>query len=94
MDPQVVVDIGRETVQTVLLLGAPVLVVAAVVGIVVGLLQAVTQIHDPTVLFVARLLAVVVVLGFCLPWLVEHYTQYSREAWQQIPETIFSRDRS
>ncbi len=91
MDPQSVVDISREALQAVLLLSAPVLIVAAIVGIVIGLLQAVTQIHDPTVLFVARLVTVMVVLGVCMPWLVEHYTQYSRDTWQQIPQTVFAR---
>lgn len=92
MDPQSVVDISREGLQAVLVLSAPVMIVAAVIGIVVGLMQAVTQIHDPTVLFVARLVAVMVVLGLCTPWLVEHYTQYSRETWQQIPQTVFARE--
>ena len=91
MDPQTVIDIGRQGVFTILLLGAPVLVVAAVVGIVVGLFQAVTQIHDQTILFVARIIAVGVVLAFSLPWLVEHYTQYSRETWEQIPRSITAR---
>ncbi len=88
MDPQTVIDIGRHAVQTVLVLGAPVLVVAALVGVLVGLLQAVTQINDQTVLFVARMIAVVIVLSICLPWLVEHYTGYSRELFQQIPQNV------
>lgn len=88
MDPQIAVDIGRHAVHTVLVLAAPVLVVAALVGVLTGLLQAVTQINDQTILFVARMIAVVVVLSVCMPWLVEHYTSYSREIFQQIPHII------
>lgn len=88
MDPQIAIDTGRQAVHTVLLLGAPVLIVAAAVGIVIGILQAVTQIHDPAILFVSRLVAVVVVLSICLPWLVEQYTGYSREVIRQIPENV------
>ncbi len=89
MDPQFAIDIARQSVHTVLLLSAPVLGVALLVGLIVGLLQAMTQIHDQTVLFVARLVAAVIVISICLPWFMEHYTGFSRELIQQIPETVF-----
>ena len=89
MDPQVVIDLSRQALATVLMLAAPVLVVGIVVGIVIGILQAMTQIHDQTVMFVTRLVAAVIVIGICLPWFVEHYSGFSRDLIQQIPETIF-----
>jgi flagellar biosynthetic protein FliQ len=88
MDPQTVIDLGRQAVLTVVVLGAPVLFVAALVGIVVGFLQAITQIHDPAILFVARLIAVLAVLAIGLPWLAEHCAGYSREVFEHIPVTL------
>lgn len=89
MDPQVAIDVARQSVHLILLLGAPVLIVAAAVGVVVGVMQAMTQIHDQTVMFVAKLVAAAVVIGICMPWFVEHYVGFSRDLIQQIPNTVF-----
>lgn len=88
MDPQTTIDIGRQAVQAVLVFSAPVLIVAAVVGIIVGVLQALTQVQDQTILFVAKLIATVAVITLCIPWFLEHMTDYSRDLIQQIPATI------
>jgi len=91
MDPQIAIEIARQSVYLVLLLAAPVLIVGVAVGIVVGVLQAVTQIHDQTLMFVTKLVAAVVVIGICAPWFVEHYSSFSRDLIQQIPETLFDK---
>ena len=88
MDPQVVIDLSRQALATVLMLAAPVLVVGIVIGIVIGILQAMTQIHDQTVMFVIRLVAAVVVISICLPWMIEHYSSFSRELIQSVPQNI------
>ena len=90
MDPQVVIDVSRQTMNTVLMLSAPVLVVGIVVGIFIGILQAMTQIQDQTVMFVVRLVTAVVVISICLPWMIEHYTTYCREMIQGVPYTVFN----
>lgn len=94
MDPQIAIEIARQSVFLVLLLAAPVLIVGVVVGIVVGVLQAMTQIHDQTVMFVTKLVAAVIVIGICMPWFVEHYSGFSQDLIQQIPETIFEGSRT
>lgn len=88
MDPQVAIDVARHSIHTVLLLCAPVLIVGVIVGVVVGVVQAMTQIQDQTVMFVAKLVATVLVLSICMPWLLEHYVGYSRDLIQQIPTNI------
>lgn len=87
MDANTAIDVGREAVGAVLVLSAPVLIVAAVTGIVIGLIQAVTQIHDASILFAIRAVIVGMVLAISLPWLIEHYTSYARDVWLAIPET-------
>ncbi|MGI9517753.1 MAG: flagellar biosynthetic protein FliQ [Pirellulaceae bacterium] len=89
MDPQIAIDIARQSVHAVLWLSAPVLAVALLVGLIVGIMQAMTQVHDQTVLFVAKLVATVIVISICLPWFIEHYTGFSRDLIEQIPETVF-----
>jgi flagellar biosynthetic protein FliQ len=88
MDAQQTIDIGREAMMTALVLGAPVLAAGLVVAVVVGVFQALTQIQDQTISFISKLVAMVVALGVCLPWLVERMVQYSQALITNIPQTI------
>ena len=88
MDVQQAIDIGREAMMTALVLGTPVLAAGLVVALVVGLFQALTQIQDQTISFISKLVAMVIALGFCLPWLVERMVQYSQALITNIPQTI------
>jgi len=82
------VDLGRQAVMMSLLISAPVLIAGLVVGLLVGLLQALTQVQEQTVAFVPKLVAMVAVLAFCLPWLFEAMLDYIRELYLNIPEML------
>ncbi len=88
MTPQDAVDLGREAIQTALVIGSPLLASAMIVGLIVGLLQAVTQVQEQTVSFVPKLVAMVAVLSLMLPWLVGQIVEYSRELIVNIPNTL------
>ena len=88
MDPQEAVDIAREAMQITMLISAPVLLTGMAVGLVVGLLQAITQIQEQTVSFVPKLLATVVVLSFTLPWLIDQMVTYSHDLITAIPGNL------
>jgi flagellar biosynthetic protein FliQ len=88
MDVQQTVDMGREAMMTALVLGAPVLAAGLAVAVLVGLFQALTQIQDQTISFISKLVAMVVALGLCLPWLVERMVQYAQTLITNIPQTI------
>jgi flagellar biosynthetic protein FliQ len=68
-----------------LLISAPVLLAGMAVGLVIGLLQAVTQIQEQTVAFVPKLVIMVLVLCFTLPWLVGQMVQYTTDLIAGIP---------
>jgi len=70
----------REGLVLVLLLSAPPLIASMVVGFVVGLFQAATQIQDQTLSFVPKILAIATALFFLLPWLLQVATGYLEEA--------------
>ena len=53
-----------------------------------GLLQAVTQIQEPSLSFVARVAAMLAALSFCLPWIFEQLVEYSRTLISSIPQMI------
>ncbi len=88
MDSQIAVDLGREALMTAVIIGAPILLVGIVVALVVGLLQALTQIQDQTLSFVPKIVAMIAALAVCLPWLVQRMVEYSETLITNIPLTI------
>lgn len=85
MDPQDVIDLGRQAIWTTLLVGSPALLVGLVVGLLVGLLQALTQVQEQTVSFVPKLVAMVVAVSLMLPWLIQQMMRYSSDLISGIP---------
>jgi flagellar biosynthetic protein FliQ len=88
MDPQAAIDLGREAVNMALMLGAPVLVCGMIVGLAVGLLQAMTQVQEQTVSFLPKLVAMIIVLSMSLPWVVNEMVRYSHDLIVNIPNTL------
>ena len=85
MDPQTAIDLAREALWMTLLLGAPVLVAGLIVGLVVSLFQAMTQIQEQTLVFVPKIIAMLLVLSISLPWLIAHMLQYTNDLIAGIP---------
>ena len=85
MDPQDAIDLGREALWTMLLIGSPVLVAGMIVGLVISLFQALTQIQEQTVVFVPKLIVMLLVLSVTLPWLIAQMLQYTTDLIAGIP---------
>jgi flagellar biosynthesis protein FliQ len=83
-----VIDWSREAVRMALLLGGPPLLAALVVGLLVGIGQTLTQLHEPVVAFVPRLLAVVLVVLALLPWLLGRWVMFAAALIESIPERL------
>ena len=88
MSPEDAIDIGREAIMVMLLTSAPVLATGLAVGLLVGFLQAITQIQEHAISFVPKILAVVLVVSFMLPWLINQLVQYSRDLISGIPGNL------
>ena len=88
MDPQIAVDLGREALLITTIITAPILIAGVVVGLGIGLIQALTQVQEQTVAFVPKLLAMAVALGLSLPWILQQLVEYSRELVLSIPSTF------
>jgi len=82
-----VIEVAQDAVAMALLIAAPILIVGLVVALLVGLFQALTQIQDPTLAVVPKILAMLVTIGICLPWLLERLVEYSRQVITNIPGT-------
>lgn len=81
-------ELCRSAVLTALIIGGPVLLAALATGLIVGLLQAVTQMHDQTLSFVPKLIVMSLVILFLLPWGLSQLTEYATELIHGIPRSI------
>ena len=85
MNSQMVLTMGQEALLMLLMVSAPVLGVALVVGLLVSLFQAVTQIHEATLAFVPKLIAVIAVFAIAGPWMLTMLVEYIRRTIETIP---------
>ena len=90
MEPQTAIDLGREAMSMALLVSAPVLLVGIGVGLLIGLLQALTQIQDQTLSFVPKILAMLTAFAIGLPWLIQRMVEYSGTLISNIPRVVLS----
>ena len=88
MTSDVLTDAARQAVMIGLEIVGPLLLVILGVGLVVGTLQAATQVQDQSVGFVVRLLAVVVSLVVLLPWRLDRMVVYSADLFERIPSMM------
>ena len=88
MTSDVLTDAARQAVMIGLEIVGPLLLVILGVGLVVGTLQAATQVQDQSVGFVVRLLAVVVSLIVVLPWMLDRLVVYSADLFERIPSMM------
>ncbi len=85
MDPAIAVDIGRQALVVVLMIGGPLLMAGLIVGLLVGVFQAVTQIHEMTLTFIPKILAIVGMLFFMLPWMIIKFVNFTVNLFNSIP---------
>lgn len=77
MTTEVVIHMGKELLQVMVVLMGPLLVVAMVVGLVVGIFQTISSIHEQTITFLPKIFAVLGVFLLCLPWMLRTITSYT-----------------
>ena len=83
-----VVGLMAESIKITLLVAAPMLIVGLVVGVLISLFQAVTQIQEMTLVFVPKIVAVLAVLVFALPWMMSMMITFTQNIFANIPAYI------
>jgi flagellar biosynthetic protein FliQ len=83
-----VIDLCREAIITALTVSAPLLLIALVVGLLVSILQSVTQIQEQTLTFVPKLVLVGGAFIVGLPWLLQTLAKYTISLFQSIPSAV------
>lgn len=84
MTPEFVIDIGRNAVKTVLLMASPMLLSGLVVGLLVSIFQAATQINEQTMTFIPKIVAVLVALILFAPWIIRVMLAFTQNVFQGI----------
>lgn len=88
MTPESVMAIGYQAIRVTLLVGAPLLLVALIVGLVISVFQAATQINETTLAFIPKLLAVFAMLVVAGPWMLGEMVDYIRMLFASIPQLV------
>ncbi|KAB2335432.1 flagellar biosynthesis protein FliQ [Cytobacillus gottheilii] len=88
MTPEAVISIAERGVMTVLLICGPLLILALVVGLVVSIFQATTQIQEQTLAFIPKIVAVFVGLIFFAPWMLSHLISYANEIFTNLTRYV------
>ena len=88
MDNTYVTELVNEAIKITVMLSAPMLIGALVVGILISLFQAVTQINEQTLSFVPKILAIIVAMVVLSPWMMETITSYTFELYTSIPSVV------
>jgi len=84
MEAAEIIDICREAIYVLIVVAAPVMLASLVVGLIISLFQALTQIQEATLTFVPKVVAMLFVLGISLPFMLQHLTEFTKKLTEKI----------
>ncbi len=88
MSEDQVMAIAAETLKTMMFIAGPMLIAAMSIGIIVSVLQAITQINEATLTFIPKMLSIILVLVIMAPWMMEVLQNYSAEIFGNFSEWV------
>ena len=88
MTPETITTIGQQALWVTVLIASPMLGSALAVGLLIGMIQAATQINEMTLSFIPKLLVLVLSLVVAGPWILSVIVNYTKQLVEQIPSLI------
>lgn len=88
MNQDVVVNLAMQAMQLALKLGGPIMIVGLLIGLVISIFQAVTQIQEQTLSFIPKIVGLAVVIIVAGPWMLGQLLVYTEELWGSIPTMV------
>lgn len=88
MTPDVVIKLAEQAIYMIIIISAPMLLIALGVGLIVSVFQAMTQIQEQTLAFIPKILAVFLSLVLFGPWMLTLLLDFTRDLFQQLPQLI------
>ncbi len=84
MTDEFIIDICRRAIQITLMMAAPMLLAGMIIGLIVSVFQATTQINEQTLTFIPKIVAVFITLLLMTPWMIHSMTSFSAEIFTTI----------
>ncbi len=88
MNPDFAIDLLKNTMLQAATLAAPILLTAMIIGLIVSLFQAVTSIHEQTLSFVPKVVGVLALLIFLLPWITRTMIGFTQSMIERMPQMV------
>lgn len=88
MNQSVVIDVAQEAIRVVLMISAPILGLGLLVGLIVSIVQATTQIQEPTLSFIPKIIAISLTLLIFGPWMMNVMYEFTVRLFENIPMYI------
>ena len=88
MTDEMVMNLGAEAIKVMIYVAGPLLLAAMAIGILVSVLQAVTQINEATLTFIPKMIAIVVVLMVMAPWMIEMLKTYASDIMGNVSQWV------
>ena len=88
MTPETVMTIGQRALEMTLMLSAPLLLAGLIIGLIISVFQAATQINEAMLSFIPKLIGIFLTLILAGPWMLQSMTDYIRQLFESIPQLI------
>jgi flagellar biosynthetic protein FliQ len=88
MTPETVMAFGQQALYVAMLIGAPLLLTALAVGLLIGMVQAATQINEMTLSFIPKVIAMALVMVITGPWMLRTLVQFTRQLIENLPASV------
>ena len=88
MTPESVMTMGRQAMEITLMVAAPMLLVALIIGLIVSIFQAATQINEATLSFIPKLVGIFIAIVVAGPWILSVMLDYMRQVFTGIPNLV------
>jgi flagellar biosynthesis protein FliQ len=88
MNAEFAVELLKAMIYQALMIAAPILITAMVIGLAISLFQAVTTIHEQTLTFVPKALGIIGILLLLLPWIVRSLVEFTTSVIQKMPQMV------
>jgi len=85
MTDQTVIDLGSQAIMVTMQVAAPVLMTTMIVGVIISIFQAATQINEQTLTFIPKILAITAAMIICGPWILQVMLGFTKEIFNGIP---------
>jgi len=88
MSEELILKLGQDTLKTTAMLASPMLIGALLVGLIVSVLQAITQINEATLTFIPKMIVVAVVFMIAAPWMMDVMNQFTTQLFDGLAEMV------